>query len=375
MVMKETVVWHGGRAESVYDSICIPGIVATDRGTLLAYAEARDLKNIFPGLWIDWAPIDLILKRSTDGGETWSETKVLCNGVNASEPGGLRTVNNPVMIVDGAIIHLLYSVWYGLEKSRNKRGADGGVFYTKSEDDGLTWCDARDISAVCHKKEFPRNLFAVGPGHGIVLSGKSKNPGMLLAPVWMTPVTTVDDMDHKLPVVTTIYSLNHGETWQVGDIIYSTEKIINPNETAAVELSDGSVMLNMRNESPEKRRSVSVSPTGFNGWTTPQFDENLPDPTCFGSIVRYSKNTILFVNCANDEKNPSSWMAGRINLTVRISRDDGKTWEASRILVSGKAGYSDIAVAPDGMIYVLYDIDHGDTSMNLLKFNLDWIYG
>lgn len=373
--MKESTVWRGGRAESVYDSICIPGIVVTNKGTVLAYAEARDLKNIFPGLWIDWAPIDLIMKRSTDGGDTWSKTKILCNGTNAGKTGGLRTTNNPVMIADGDIIHMLYSVWYGLEKDKNKRGADGGVFYMKSEDDGLTWSAPKNISAVCHKNEFPRNLFAVGPGHGIVLGKRSQNPGMLLAPVWMTPTATDDDTDHKLPVVTAIYSTDRGETWQVGDIIYSVGEIINPNETAAVELSGGGVMFNMRNESPQKCRSVSVSPTGYDNWTTPQFDRNLPDPTCFAGIVRYDENTILFVNCANDGSKADSWMAGRVNLTVRISRDDGRTWEASRVLAPGKAGYSDIAVGPNGMIYVLYDIDHGDTSVNLLRFDLNWIYG
>ena len=138
-------------------------------------------------------------------------------------------------------------------------------------------------------------------------------------------------------------------------------------------------MLNMRNTNQTvKRRAVTVSETGYNNWATPKFDNNLPDPICFASIIRYDKDTILFVNCNNDflfPPNPVAWMAPRINLTVRASRDDGKTWEASRVLVPGKSGYSDIAVAPNGMIYVLYDIDHGDSSMNLLSFDLDWIYG
>jgi len=378
--LKESVVWYGGRKESVYDSVCIPGIVVTNKGTILAYAEARDHVNIPSGLWIDWAPIDIVMKRSADGGETWSETVVLCNGADASKPGGLRTTNNPVMFVDGDTIHLIYNTWYSLEKPMNDNGWDGGVFYAKSIDDGLTWSAPKDISAMCHTDEFPRCLLATGPGHGIVLGEKSKNPGMLLVPVWMTPASnyksaTNNAWDHQRPVVSTLYSLDKGETWRLGDVIFPTEEIPDPNETAAVELSDGSVMLNIRNTHAQvKRRAVTVGATGYNNWAPMRFDRNLPDPICFASIIRYDKDTILFINCDNCDPNPASWMAGRVNLTVRASRDDGKTWEASRVLVPGKAGYSDIAVSPDGMIYVLYDIDHGDTSMNLLKFDLDWVY-
>lgn len=378
--LKECVVWRGSRHESVYDSVCIPGLVVTNKGTLLAYAEARDHINIPEGLWIDWAPIDIVMKRSTDGGKTWSETKVLCNGTDASKPGGVRTTNNPVMFVDGDIVHMLYNTWYSLEKSKNDRGWDGGVFYIKSIDDGLTWSDPKDISASCHTDEFPRALLATGPGHGIVLSEKSKNPGMLLVPIWLTPESNTNSeknkaTDHQNPVASSLYSLDKGETWKIGEIIFPTEEITDPNETAAVELSDGSIMFNMRTPSLLKRRAVTVSETGYSGWSTPRFEQNLPDPICFASIIRYDKDTILFVNCANEGMGVDDWLTRRINLTVRASRDDGKTWEASRVLVPGKAGYSDIAVGPDGMIYVLYDIDHGDTSMNLLSFDLDWIYG
>jgi len=115
MDLKESIIWRGGRVEGVYDSICIPGIVVTDKGIILAYAEARDLQNIFFGKGIDWAAIDLVMKRSTDGGETWSQTEVLCNGTDAAKPGGLRTANNPVMIVDGDTVHMLYCTWYSLE--------------------------------------------------------------------------------------------------------------------------------------------------------------------------------------------------------------------------------------------------------------------
>ena len=350
--MKDSIIWHGGRKESIYDAVRIPGIIITDKGTLIAFAEGRDYHNN-SGLHGDWAAIQLIMKRSTDGGETWSDTIILCNGTKEG-----KTTNNPVMIADGDIIHMLYSLCYGLEK------VGGGVFYMKSEDDGLTWSEPKDISASCYTDEYARCLVGIGPGHGIVLSENSRNPGMLLIPVWMTPVTNSsgNDSAHRPSVVSTLYSLDRGNTWQLGEVIFSTEEMPNISETGAVELSDGSVMINMRNESPAKRRAVAVCETGYSNWSAPRFDKTLIDPICFGSILRYDKNTILFVNCASE--------SSRTNLTLHASSDDGKTWEVSRSLAP-VAGYADIAIGRDGTIYVLYEIKAGEISINLLKFDFN----
>ncbi|MCL2740965.1 MAG: glycoside hydrolase [Oscillospiraceae bacterium] len=369
--LTESVVWRGGNKEHLYGEFSIPGIVVTDRGTLLAYAEARDYDSVF-FRWGDWAAIDIVMKRSVDGGRSWSETKVLCNGTDPKGTGGHRTTNNAVMIADGGLVHMVYSVWYGYEALRG-----GGVYYARSADDGLTWSEPREISAMCHTEGYPYSLIAAGPGHGIVLSGKSKNPGMLLTPVWMTPykVGIEHAMQHASDnVVSTLYSLDRGESWRLGEILGTEGEVTCPNETVAVELSGGGVMLNSRNTSDMKRRSVTFGPDGIGGWAPQAFDMALPDPRCFGSAVRYDDETILFVNCANDDQNPESFLAPRKNLTVRASRDDGRTWERSKVAQPGRAGYADIAVGPDKAIYVLYDIEHGAESMNLIKFDLEWLY-
>lgn len=116
-------------------------------------------------------------------------------------------------------------------------------------------------------------------------------------PVWLVLKESGEaDMSHHPAVVTTLYSTDAGGSWQLGELVHPTGEMSDPNETTAVELSDGSVMLNMRNVSPAKRRSITVSPNGYDGWSEPRFDDALPDPTCFGSLVRYDSGTILFVN-------------------------------------------------------------------------------
>ncbi len=119
---------------------------------------------------------------------------------------------------------------------------------------------------------------APGPGHGIQLAG-----GRLLVPVWLSS----GGRQHRPSCVAVICSDDHGRTWRRGDIVARHSPATpNPSESVAVQLTDGRVMLNIRNESRRFRRLVAFSPDGATRWTEPAFDESLFEPVCMASMVR-----------------------------------------------------------------------------------------
>jgi Neuraminidase (sialidase) len=348
----------------------IPGIVVTAKGTVIAYCEARK------GDGNDWDQIDVFARRSTDAGKTWEARQQLVT-IDAKIPKnpialqqklgkeGEATVNNPVMFVDRlrGTVHLLYCVEYMR------------CFCKKSDDDGKTWSAAHEITGTFEKfrKEYDWKAMATGPAHGIQL----KN-GRLLVPVWLSSGTGGNA--HRPSALSVIYSDDHGQTWQRGDIVaVHPEPLANPNETCTVQLHDSSVLLNIRHETDQHFRAVSLSTDGATKWSKPVLDKQLPEPICMASVCRltekpaFAKNRILFANPHNPDGRQ------RRNLTVKLSYDECQTWPVARTLEAGISGYSDLAVGPDGIIHCLYE--RGGINKNMYKtaaltvarFNLEWL--
>lgn len=360
----------------------IPGIVVTSRGAVLAYAEAR--KNDRG----DWGAIDLVLRRSEDQGRSWSPMRKIgaVPGPHRKNPAALAlkgvnpddvTYNNPAAIVDRkGVVHFLFC----LEYMR--------AFYMRSEDGGRTFSNPVEITSAFEqfRPEYDWKVLATGPGHGIELRN-----GRLVMPVWLS--TGTGGGAHRPSVVSVIYSNDRGKTWRRGDIaVPNTSDFVNPSETAAVQLSDGRVMLNVRNESKQHRRIVVTSNDGATKWSAPGFVPDLLEPICMASMIRLSlarregRNRLLFSNPDNLERAAGKAEPGRNrdrkNLTVKLSYDEGETWPASRVLEAGVAGYSDLAVAREGTILCFYerggkDQDHFKTAfLTLARFNLEWLsYG
>lgn len=357
----------------------IPGIVVTAKGTVLAWCEARKRA----GGVSDWDDIRILLRRSTDDGKSWSAPKSIASvdGPKQKNPFSLRmknvdpndvTYNNPVLIADrDGTVHMLFC----LEYMR--------CFYQRSADDGLTWSIPVEITGTfeAFRKAYDWKVLATGPNHSIQLK-----TGRLVVPVWLS--TGTGGNAHRPSVTATIYSDDQGKTWKAGEIaVPCTDEWINPNETVALELADGSVMLNVRSESKAHRRLITVSKDGATDWSTPKFDEALLEPICMGGIVRYStvesggKNRILFSNPDNlsraDGKEEAGKNRDRKNVSVKLSYDEGQTWAVNKSIEPGPSMYSDIAVTKAGTVLCFHGrgakAGFAGGFLTLARFNLEWL--
>jgi len=376
--LEKTALFSAGELD--YKLFRIPGIIVTSRGTLLAYCEARRSDRG------DWGTIDVLLRRSSDGGRSWTAPqhvahhgpRVPKNPVALAQKLALesdQTVNNPVAFADrDGTVHFLYCVEYAR------------CFAMHSSDEGATWSEPVDITATFERfrPDYDWKVIATGPGHGIQLRS-----GRLLVPVWMS--TGTGGHAHRPSVTATIYSDDHGRTWQRSEVaVPNTDEFIFPNETAAVELADGRVMLNVRTESRANRRLITTSPDGATGWSRPVFHDELLEPICMASMVRLSlsppsdRNRLLFSN--PDTLDPAPGQKAipgksrvRKNVSVKLSYDEGQTWPVTKRLEDGLSGYSDLAVGPDGTIHCLYEASSTDGTiyrtrrLTLASFNLEWL--
>lgn len=343
----------------------IPGIVVTPKGTVLAYSEARRNSSS------DWGEIEIHLRRSTDGGKTWEAGKHIAHhgtrmegNPHKKKDGGEKeqTVNNPVAIVDrytGAI-EFLYCINYAR------------CYAMRSTDDGLTWSTPVDVTATFEpfRKHYDWKVIATGPGHGIQLKS-----GRLVVPIWLA---YGKEGDHAPSAAATIYSDDHGKTWIAGDLAVPNEgEFGNPNETMLAELSDGRVMLVTRSVSKPNRKIITLSPNGAKGWSKPAFHDQLWEPICMASITAHPSQpgTLIYSNPHTlklnaDGKETLAGRGKRENLSIKLSRDDGKTWPVSKTLDAGPSAYSDLAVLTDGTVLCLWETKN---DIQCARFNLEWI--
>ena len=364
MLLKSALLAQGLEQQDIfvrglegYHTYRIPSLLVTKKGTLLAFCEGR--KNGAS----DTGDIDIVLKRSMDGGKTWSGPQVVWDDA-------ANTCGNPCAVVDQktGTVWLLLTHNFGEDheskiKMRTARGTRT-VWVSQSRDDGKTWLPPTEITSTTKRPEW--DWYATGPGVGIQIEhGKCK--GRLVIPCdysWLEAQSGQSEGGSHI-----IFSDDHGKSWQIGGTVQPKM-----NECQVAELADekGGLLLSMRNYPKGSNRAQSFSHDGGVTWSEPEHQAELVDPTCQASLLRYNfpgkneRGRILFSNPAGNR---------RCNLTVRLSFDDGNTWPVAKVLWEKDAAYSCLAVLRDRQIGCLYE--RGETNANekitFARFTLSWL--
>lgn len=330
----------------------IPGMVVTSKGTVLAFCEARKDSSG------DQTPTDMVLKRSEDGGASWQPLQVVVKG------RGLEAIMNPTPVVnrrDGSV--LLLCNRFPDVNSQFKPGAVRQLVL-KSVDDGKTWSAPVDISGQVSDTSAGASL-CVGPGMGI-----QTRTGRLVVPFWHHEGGGEPDLLDSV-----IYSDDDGKRWKRGATVSGFG-----DESQVVELADGSLLFSIRStrdcagDRGHRRTKVAFSRDGGISWSQASLDDALISPCCQASILRYSlkregadKNRLLFSNPAHISK--------RVNMTVRVSYDEGKSWPVARSVYEGPSAYSCLGVLSDGTIGVLFETgeSHAYEKIAFARLNLEWL--
>lgn len=339
----KTPVWKQG-GDGIF-AYFVYGLTVTQKGTILAFAEARIANGADDG------PHHIVMRRSSDHGNSFSESAILVESRNG------ESWANPTVVEDQKTKEIF------LFCALNDKNSGTRLFYISSKDDGLHWSPAIGVSHLFEDNTNDWTFHLPGPGHGIQL----KN-GRLIVPVWHRRSIAFPAKERKYGV-NCLYSDDHGKTWKRG----GDTPVGELNESQIVEQKNGDVLLIGRTYSAVNgvSQAAVVSKNGGLSWSAPvNYIEDLSGKTCDIGLARYSFNPdILLVSQPADPDK-------RKDLTIRMSYDGGKTWPIRRLLEEGGATYSDLAVLRDKTIICLYGhggTEHMPRAVSLARFDLTWV--
>ena len=294
--------------------------------------------------------IDLVFKRSTDNGATWSPMTVL------EDPGELWSAANPATVVD----RIEGRMWVFYLRSRPGRSTDTSrpgtddmqTLVRSSTDNGHSWSDPIDLTAVARDLNDPAWRASVpGPGGAIQVRN-----GRLIVPMWKVPFATF-----------AIYSDDHGQSWQRGQCVPGNQ---GGDECQVVELADGRILMDIRQEQGSHRWQAE-SADGGKTWGEPR--PGLAETMVACAVERFTRekdggdgNRLLWTGPKDPE---------RRRLMIRTSRDEGKTFANGRLISNDYAAYSDLTLLKDNTVGVLWErgVERGYQFLTFTRLNRAWL--
>ena len=375
--------------EGNYPVIRTPQLLVTKAGTYLAFAQGRSSSH-------DRSDNDIILKRSSDGGKTWSKFQVIADegkdSLNAICVVQLRETGRILVVgcrfPDGFEMMEFQYLSAGLQEYHRNAGHDKnpaikpgyeGVdiarnYVIQSDDDGWTWSPTRDITREA-KRPAPDVSCVPGPGVAIELR-EGPHAGRIVVPCWTRWLETKIKKPGYRTMSYAVFSDDGGKTWQRGELapVGKSGREFQADETQMVELPGGAIMLNAR----AYGRNVAVSQDGGQTWSPLKEEPALQTSPTAAGFIRYSglgggaKSRLLFSNPAEIKR-----QRGMISL----SYDDGKTWPVQKILRAGRFSYSCLARLPEGEVGCIFDgtaekgkfENHQGAAVLLARFTLGWL--
>jgi len=340
-----------------HKSYRIPAIIGLPNGDLLAFCEGRVNGSG------DFGDINIVLKRSSDKGETWSalQTVVDADSLQAGNPAPVVDKTDPAF--PKGRIFLFYNTGNNHEGEVRKGKGLREVWYKTSVDGGISWSAAVNITTQVHRPNQPQlnaayqfnedwRSYANTPGHAMQFQHGTYKGRIFIAANHSVGNPKEKAMDYKAHG---FYTDDHGQTFHLG----ATVDLPGSNESMATELSHNRLMMNSRNQKGDTHaRIVSISSNGGQTWDTTYSDQVLIDPVNQGSILTIGKKKgkaiVAFCNAADTKR--------RDNLTLRISFDEGKTWSKNYTVDKSEEGskgdhtaYSDLVVIAKKKIGILYE--------------------
>ena len=354
---QEVTVFKSG--QDGYASYRIPAIVKDKAGNLIAFSEGRvDHAG-------DYGNVDIVYKISKDGGKSWGKLEIAVDydKLQAGNPAPVVDLLDPAY--PKGRVFLFYNTGNGHEGDVRKGKGLREVWYVVSNDGGTSWSAPVNITTQAHRPKQPQinpaynfsedwRTYANTPGHGFQFFA-GPNKGRIY-------ISANHNAGDPLPQnkdwnAHAYYSDDHGKTFKLADKV----PFPGTNESMSTQVGPNTVYMTSRNQTYTPRaRVISISNDGGQTWASSAPDTNLPDPINQGAVLSWKKGNkfiLAHINAADASK--------RDNLTLRLSKDQGKTWYFTKVVAKSpetyKGGaysaYSDIVLIKNKQIGVLYEKD------------------